>query len=283
MEDVTQATPEVSSDLNDIDVSDLDFGRADEEMPIEETETEGEATPEAEAADQQEQTEGEADAEDAETEEKTDETDQLILKHLGETKVVSRDEAVTLAQKGLDYDRLKSKSEERYTVLEERIAIFDEIAKQSGFENVDELADYVMAETIAKRDGMSKEAALKQVQLEKRERQVEQREQKVKSKSKIDSDAREFLAKYPKIDFDTIPPEVWDKVNAGDSLVSAYGEYTAETARQELAAENEKLKLELEAAKKNSENKQRSTGSATSAGKDSVKDPWLNDLVSRIN
>ena len=88
-------------------------------------------------------------------------------------------------------------------MLEERIAIFDEIAKQSGFENVDELADYVMAETIAKRDGMSKEAALKQVQPKSG---VEQREQKVKSKSKIDV---RFL--NPKIDFDTIPPEVWDR------------------------------------------------------------------------
>lgn len=294
MEDFeTQGTPEVSADLNDIDVSDIDFGELEESPAEEETETTEETAPETDTADQQEQPEGEADKEKAEGEDKPKETDQFTLKHLGEEKTVSRDEVITLAQKGMDYDRLRSKSEERYAALEaeksasdERIAIFSEIAKQGGFKDVDELVESIQAEQLAVKEGIDTAAALKQIRLDKRERELAAKEQKLSAekdtKSKVDADAKAFIEKYPNIDFATIPKEVWDKVNGGDTLVSAYGDYITDKAQKELAAENERLKAELEATKKNADNKARSTGSATTAGKDPVKDPWLADLMGRM-
>ena len=285
MDEIIQAT-EVSADLNDIDVSDLDFGRIDEDAAEE-------AAPEDESADQQEATEGEAEAEESKAEEAKEETDQFTLKHLDEVKTVSRDEVVILAQKGMDYDRLKQKSEERYAALEveksladSRVAIFNEMAKSGGYKDVDELIDNIQAEQLSERTGIEKSAALTQVRLERKEKELAEKERRLTatkdSKNKVEEDARAFVEKHPGIDFKSIPKEVWDRVNAGESLLSAYDEHMMDSQRKELAAENERLKAELEAAKKNADNKARSTGSATSAGKDSISDPWISDLESRF-
>lgn len=285
MYEIIQAT-EVSADLNDIDVSDLDFGRIDEDAAEE-------AAPEDESADQQEATEGEAGAEESKAEEAKEETDQFTLKHLDEVKTVSRDEVVILAQKGMDYDRLKQKSEERYAALEvekslldSRVAIFNEMAKSGGYKDVDELIDNIQAEQLSERTGIEKSAALTQVRLERKEKELAEKERRLTatkdSKNKVEEDARAFVEKHPDINFKSIPKEVWDRVNAGESLLSAYDEHMMDSQRKELAAENERLKAELEAAKKNADNKARSTGSATSAGKDSISDPWISDLESRF-
>lgn len=289
MDEMNNATNEVSADLNDIDMSDVDFGApADDAEP-----TEG-ATPETDPADQHEPEEGESGTDKAEDKTAEKETDQFTLKHLDETKTVSREEVVTLAQKGMDYDRLKAKSEERFMALESekklaetRISIFDEIAKRGGFRDVDELVENIQAEQLAEQIGTDKETALKQVRLERKEKELLEKEQRLTtektSRNKVDDDARAFIDKHPSVDFNAIPKEVWDKVNSGESLLNAYDEFMTEKAQNELAAENERLKAELEAAKKNADNKSRSTGSATSAGKDSVSDPWLADLQSRLD
>ena len=289
MDEMNNATNEVSADLNDIDMSDIDFGATDNA----ETEPDVEATPETDPADQQETAEGESDTDETEKEEATEETDRFTLKHLDEVKTVSKEEVVTLAQKGMDYDRLKQKSEERYMALESekklaetRISIFDEIAKRGGFRDVDELVENIQAEQLAEQIGTDKETALKQVRLEKKEKELLEKEQRLTtektSRNKVDDDARAFIDKHPSVDFNAIPKEVWDKVNSGESLLNAYDEFMTEKAQKELSAENERLKSELEAAKKNADNKSRSTGSATSAGKDSVSDPWISDLESRF-
>lgn len=287
MDEMNNATNEVSADLNDIDMSDVDFGApANDAEP-----TEG-ATPETEPADQQDSEDGGGGTDEAEDKTAEKETDQFTLKHLDETKTVSREEVVTLAQKGMDYDRLKQKSEERFMALESekklaetRISIFDEIAKRGGFRDVDELVENIQAEQLAEQIGTDKETALKQVRLEKKEKELLEKEQRLTtektSRNKVDDDARAFIDKHPSVDFNAIPKEVWDKVNSGESLLTAYDEFMTENAQKELAAENERLKAELEAAKKNADNKSRSTGSATSAGKDSVSDPWISDLESR--
>ena len=288
MDEMNNATNEVSADLNDIDMSDVDFGApADDAEP-----TEG-ATPETDPADQHEPEDGDGGADKAEDKTAEKETDQFTLKHLDETKTVSREEVVTLAQKGMDYDRLKAKSEERFMALESekklaetRISIFDEIAKRGGFRDVDELVENIQAEQLAEQIGTDKETALKQVRLERKEKELLEKEQRLTtektSRNKVDDDARAFVEKHPNVDFGAIPKEVWDKVNAGESLLNAYDGFTADKEQKELAAENERLKAELEAAKKNADNKSRSTGSATSAGKDSVSDPWISDLEARF-
>ena len=72
---------------------------------------EEEAETESEEADQPETEEAEDASEDleAELDEAGKKADQLFtLKHLDEVKEVDRDEVITLAQKGLDYDRIRA-------------------------------------------------------------------------------------------------------------------------------------------------------------------------------
>lgn len=77
------------------------------------------------AAPEVEQNDGGQDADAAqpgENEEQQAQTDgQLFeLKHLGETKNVNRDEVVTLAQKGMDYDRVTEKNTQLETQVSEQ-------------------------------------------------------------------------------------------------------------------------------------------------------------------
>lgn len=77
------------------------------------------------AAPEIEQNDGGQDADAAQTgenEEQQAQTDgQLFeLKHLGETKNVNRDEVVTLAQKGMDYDRVTEKNTQLETQVSEQ-------------------------------------------------------------------------------------------------------------------------------------------------------------------
>lgn len=291
-ENEVQAVPEVSGDLNDVDVSDIDFNVS--ETDVESFgETEGEPKTEEAEADQPEQKSEEADKEDTKSEDATKATDQFTLKHLDEVKTVSKDEVVALAQKGMDYDRLKTKSEERYATLDGEhkqalaaLDVFAKIAQKSNYKDVAELADATLAQMMVDNGEFSTaETALKQIRLDRREKELAEKEKQLNSagdtKAKVDADAKAFIDKYPKVDLGTIPQEVWDRVNKGESLVTAYSEYTVDKTQKDAAAEIERLKTELEATKKNADNKSRSTGSVTSAGKDAIKDPWLADLEAR--
>lgn len=110
------------------------------------------------AAPEIEQNDGGQDADAAQTgenEEQQAQTDgQLFeLKHLGETKNVNRDEVVTLAQKGMDYDRVTEKNtqletqvseqKQQLAQLTEHENALQELAKQSGT-TVEELVENML-------------------------------------------------------------------------------------------------------------------------------------------
>lgn len=294
----TQAAPEVTADLNDVDVSDIDFGATDNEEPAEESEKNA-AAPEPEEADPQKPEKGEAETEKPEQDDEK-QTDQFTLKHLDEVKTVSRDEVIALAQKGMDYDRVRQKMDDLTAAngtlsaekekLDSRIALLTDIAHQNGYKDFDDFIDNVQAKQLAERDGIDEATALKQIRLDRKERELAEKEQKLteeraskdadtetsqKTIQKRNADFAEFSSsKYGSIKPEEIPKEVWDLYgdgNKGYTLLQAYIQIHAE-----------KLESELAAQKKNAENKQRSTGSIASAGKEPVKDPWLADLQSRF-
>ena len=94
------------------------------------------------------------------------------------------------------------------------------------------------------------------------------------SQERIKRDSEEFARKYKDVDPKTIPQEVWEAVSSGESLVTAYGNYLAE----QTAKENEKLRAEIEALKKNEENRSKSIGSMKTEGQQKGKDPFLEGL-----
>lgn len=225
-----------------------------------------------------------AEAQTETTEQKADAPEKTwTLRHMDETKNVGEAEMVTLAQKGMDYDRIRAKYDESKPAME----ILSIFAKQKGVS----VADYVsFLRTEAKKaDGLSEAEARRSIELEDREAAVTAREAEQAAERQAaeqanaaanaaaqrrKADIDEFAREYPDVarNPDTIPKEVWDAVAAGSSLTVAYAKYTAKQAREEA----ERTRSAAQAAQQNVKNAARSTGSMQSAGQNAGgRDPFL--------
>ena len=242
-----------------------------------------EAADNGDNADQQEAKEPQDKAAATETEpEKAEaETDQFELKHLDETKTVSRDEVITLAQKGMDYDRIRTKYDELKAGEAQRNAheaFLKELAESAG-QSVDDMIDTARARILASKAAaegktISEEDALAQIKQEKekqaQEKKPEQQEKPSAEENKEAERQQSFLRfskEFPEVKAEEIPADVWkDFAEGKGDLADLY-------ARQE----NKRLKAELAAMKQNEENRKKSTGSRATAGsakKSAFDDAW---------
>lgn len=215
------------------------------------------------------------------------------LKHLGEVKKVNKDEAVVLAQKGLDYDRIHGKYDEIKTSLDKQspyIEFLESIAKAQNM-TIEQLIDETNVKAYMDK-GYDETFAREKVAFDKEKKQIEA----VKAKSKTETDTKataeaqeaakaterarqikEFQAEYTDIKPDSIPDEVWKAVAGGKTLLSAYQAYDLAQAK----AEKARIAAELEAERKNKDNAKKSTGSRSSVGNktnyDPIEDDWRKD------
>ena len=200
----------------------------------------------------------------------------LQIEYMHQKREISREEAVQLAQKGMDYDRIR----EKWDDAKETVAFIDEQAKAAGMDRK-AFINYLRTEA-KKSQGMSEEEAQRAVELENREAAVQLREAEERQrvadeqaqqnavdaeKERRDADFRRFAAKYPDLKVESITeaiPDVWERVGKGESLVEIWQEH-----------EINRLKTEQAAEEQNAKNAGRSTGSmASSGGEHQKKDPW---------
>ena len=256
-------------------------GWDDDSVAEEETEeeTEEEVETESEEADQPEAEEAEDASDDKEAEDYEAELDEVsekadqtfTLKHLDEVKEVNRDEVITLAQKGLDYDRIRA---ERDTLKSEK-ATYQEhedflnyLADVSGT-SVEEViintkAKLVQQEEKKKGYDITLDQARYRVRSEMKERKkeapVEPVEEKPVEPPKANTaEIREakfkrFVEAFPDVKSEDIPKEVWKEFGdgTGKELTDLYARY-----------ENKKLKAkiaDLEQKQKKSTGSRRSNG-----------------------
>lgn len=257
-----------------------------------------EAEPEADSdggENQPAQPEAEAEAQKAEPEQ----NDSFELNYMGEKSTVGRNEVVALAQKGMDYDRIRQErdgmSEELKELrgnkekLAEYEGFLDKLARSAGIDIptlIDNtLAKALVAEEAKKGNTITEEFAMQRIKFDREKAAFEKQKQgggeqpkkqdeKPKeepakeetgdtvTKAKRDDEANAFLAAYPDIDPKTIPKDVLEAWTKGTPLLQAY-----------MAYENKKLKADIEALKQNTKNSERSTGSAKSAGAGRPQDP----------
>lgn len=206
------------------------------------------------------------------------------LKHLGETKNVNRDEVVTLAQKGMDYDRVTEKNtqlenqvseqKQQLAQLTEHENALQELAKQSGT-TVEELVENMLIAVTKSKYGIDDDGmALERVKLDRERRELDQERAALATKNQEQEQqaANEkwrgecfdaFAKAYPDVDPASIPNGVWEAFNRGETLVSAY----ARERNKALEAEIARMKSEQETRDRNAANAARSTGSQSSAGK----------------
>lgn len=277
---ISQDTPEIENtgdSWDNITLDDINSETADTgEDKLDEAGTDAETA----GADQQNDVNAEADNGDTQ-QDAEEQTDQFVLKHLGEEKTVSRDEVVVLAQKGMDYDRIKQQLTEEREKAEKNSEIvrsLSELAKESGFAAPEDMLDDVKATLLSEKEGIDRGIALERLKLERREAEIAKREAKLSAESKSkeseaekaaeaerrqQADIQNFLKAYPEVKPNSIPKEVWRDVGKGETLLNAYMKY-----------ENAQLKARLAAKEKAEENRARSTGSRQSVGSASVVDEF---------
>lgn len=250
----------------------------DEDIPEDVTEEDGEPDAESEADQPEDEEQGEDDKAAEKPEDVQEDTlevpqvdkledDQTFeLKHLGEVRRVGKDGVVTLAQKGMDYDRIKEKQTEYESFL-------NEIANGRS---IDTLMEETRAQMLAAKEGLDPSVALQKVRLMKREKALEAERAKLQAaenektaaaqaEEKRKSDFLAFASAFPDVDPKTIPHQVWDDYRRGVPLKDAY-------EADKLRAENRRLQEELRTTKKQEDNKARSTGSRKTAGNRAIED-----------
>lgn len=283
-ESVSTETESSADDWDDIDLSDAEV-EADGDAA--ETETEAADQPAEEPAEANE--EGAGDAEPP-AQEEAKETDQSFeLKHLDEVRTVGRDEVITLAQKGLDYDRIREKYEaskevvDFYTENEVSIQYLRDLAAEQGI-SFDEMVQNTQAQIMSNRTKQPLEVCKGIVANERKAAELDRRAKAMESKAaeettvsaakeRMQADVRAFAAAYPEIARNpeqNIPKEVWDEVHKGETLVHAYRAYE----NRQLKAELEKERSAAQQRAQEQKNKARSTGSQKSAGKKSEMDEF---------
>lgn len=282
MDDVSETPSEsVSTEGNDTDFMDLEITDETEDEAKGDTKPEAETTATEEPA--KEELKSAEDVQKPTEESKEPKPEVFELKHLGEVKAVTREEVTSLAQKGMDYDHLKSKLEAiekgEQTKTDKYRTFLEEVAKEAG-KSVDDVITDVRVDSFV-RKGMSEEAAREKVSLLNEKADVEAEKaaiaaEKAGKQKAVDAataveqkrknDISEFVKVYPGLKPDSVPKEVFSMaIKNGMSLVAAYTKF-----------ENEKLKAENAALKQNAENRSKTPGSASTAGnKKEVYDPFM--------
>lgn len=264
-------------DWDDIDLTDVsdnseEEGRTDEDA--------------AEGADQQpeEQADGQADTEEeAEAKEAQGEADQLFtLKHLDSTYQVDKNQVVALAQKGLDYDRIRARADQEIS----RLTVYENFLKELAAPNnmsIDDLMDTTRANILAEREGLDRDTALQRVKLDRDRQALEAQKQSMnrqteagvmqaQRQARMKQSMDRFIQAHPDLNAKDIPETVWKDFAAGKDLSDAYAIHEARQLREQLETANR----ELETLRQNKSNQARTTGSQTDAGaKQETDQDWF--------
>lgn len=201
----------------------------------------------------------------------------LPIKYNGEDRVLTRDEAQALAQKGMNYERAIERA-----AAEAAQAARDSYIAEQGYEwngqAIKTEAEYKAA--VAEKDLRDKyanlppEVAERIVALEHAEHQRTQERQAAEEKAANDRQLSDFLETFQKINerpydpkTDKVPPEVWAASQNGMPLRYAYMEH-----------HNKELRNQLKISKQNESNSKKApVGGVTANGgnKKAAVDPIL--------
>lgn len=284
-EELNQVKTEEESTIEVANFDEL-WDEGDDDLHDGHTEEAGddEQTDDAETESQEAGAEAEADGE-PETDEETKpeepkpeaENQRFKLKYNGEESEVDREKVIELAQKGMDYDRVKGERDkfkadeptmQRY---KEQDGFLKELAESAGV-TVEKLMEQTKVRVLMSKDPkLTEEDALKQVREAKKAA-----EKKEPEKAEPTPDERRqamfanFMQAYPNVKADEIPKEVWEDAGRTFDLTGAYLRY-----------QNRQLQEEIKTLRQNNKNKERSTGSMKSVGsrtKDQAFDAlWYDD------
>lgn len=197
--------------------------------------------------------------------------EEFTLRHLDDVVNVGRDKVVELAQKGLDYDRVREKLE---NARDELARFRDWLTDAAGGQDIDEFRASLSAKARAERDGITEQEARARIDLERAKHSGEPTPGDRRRR-----EAREFAAAHPDVaaklvsDPGAIPDEVWRRVRAGESLLDAFEKHKAKADAEASSGRIRELEQQLAGTRQAKTNAARSTGSMDSDGGDAGADP----------
>jgi len=210
---------------------------------------------------QVEEEEVQATEEVTEVQEETPARELVKVKHLHEEKEIDpyTDEGKAYIQKGLDYDRVKTKYESSKSTLD----FVESLAKQQGMA----VDDYIKAvnenqrqqeiEHLATTNGLNNEMAEELYLLRQERQERAAREQEYQAKEKENQEYMQFFNEFPDVSAEQIPSEVFElrAKNPSMSLTDAY-----------IRHEYNVMKNKDKTAEVNANNANATTGSVTGNG-----------------
>lgn len=248
------------------------------EMPenlFEETaeETELDVTEETPSNDTESEQKPDTEEEIREAEETPSESRQALkLKYNGEEKEIPLDEAVVLAQKGMNYDYVKGRyddvigtiteyAKDANMSVENYLAYLKESRTNAYISNqIEELRTrYPDADDTLLREIADREIKLKEIDREKAEKEKSDAEHEAKRKP-----WENFFKEFPDVKPDSLDQAFYDAVNAGKTPREVYLE-------RKLADLEEKITIE----EKNKENQEKAIGSVKGDAKSKTTDAFL--------
>ena len=214
-----------------------------------------------------------------------DQPEMFTIKNRDETRSVTRDELISMAQKGWDYDHVRQERDQLRQYREQADPAL-ELVKSYAQRNNMSVPDYLdfcrKHELMA--SGMTQQDAEQRIRFDKeraeldrqqaelnafRQQQDSMKQRALEAQQARQRDIQSFYAAYPGVDPKSIPHEVWSAVQAGQTLTNAYTMH-----------ENKRLQAEIAAMKQNEKNKAKSPGSlGGNSGKemDEIDRLWAED------
>lgn len=218
--------------------------------------------------------------------------EKITIKHLRGDVEIPRADIRTMLSKGYDYDRVREQrdaavrqmeeKESQYQQRDELLQTLENVAKQAGTDvagvvkrlriNLYRGNGSTEAEAMARVEKEDAEAKLQAMQKQANQaRQAQEQRQ-----SRAQQEFMEFHQRFPDVKIQDIPQDVIRKSASGEmSLAGAYQVHLYD----QLKAENQRLQQTIDARKQNEENKQKSLGSARSAGSGEKEDPFLSGFT----
>lgn len=195
-----------------------------------------------------------------------DQPETFTLKRMGETRQVSREDLISMAQKGWDYDTVKQERDQLRAYRQEADPAL-ELVKTAAAESGMDVTGYInwCRQQSFMRQGMNEQDAKNKVAMENERAALDRRQaaltaqeqaqtsaqaQAARRQEQIKADVANFNRAYPGVDPKSISQDVWAAVQKGDSLVNAY-----------TMAENKRLQAELAAERQNKANQAKAPGS----------------------
>lgn len=195
----------------------------------------------------------------------------IKVKYNHEEKELTYDEAVTLAQMGMNYPKIKEQLDALKN--DEAIQFFSELEKELGVPRTEvikqwrEQREQERIAKIAEDEGIDEKAAKKLFEAEqiKAEREAEQRKKQLEEETKkqreerLEQEEDAFHKAFPNVKNEDVPQPVLDQWNNGIPLVTAYENHTL---KEQIKTMEEKLN----AAEVNKANAEKSMGAVESKG-----------------